>query len=178
MGISPKHRKVLSLIATVLVAVVIWWTQQGTNGDDGSGDARPQETSSAAPAPSSNGSDDPSSDGSASSEPSYDASQPSYDGASDPESGLAWVEEDELPAEARETLELIDDGGPYPYDRDGVTFENREGILPSQQGGYYHEYTVPTPGEDDRGARRIVTGGDDEFYWTADHYSSFERIRR
>lgn len=93
-------------------------------------------------------------------------------------SGLEWIEVVDLPEEARETLDLIDDGGPYPYDRDGVVFENREGILPDRERGHYHEYTVPTPGEDDRGARRIVTGDEDEFYWTADHYSSFERIRR
>lgn len=98
--------------------------------------------------------------------------------ATDSHSGLSWIAEADLPAEARDTLELIDDGGPYPYDRDGVVFENREGILPDQQRGHYHEYTVPTPGEDDRGARRIVTGDPDEFYWTADHYASFERIRR
>lgn len=96
----------------------------------------------------------------------------------DPESGLRWVDVDALPAEAGETLELIDDGGPYPYDRDGVVFGNFEGILPDHQRGYYHEYTVPTPGEDDRGARRIVTGDADEFFYTGDHYESFERIAR
>lgn len=96
----------------------------------------------------------------------------------DAESGLAWVAEDALPPEAAETLELIDAGGPFPYDKDGSTFGNREGLLPGQGGGYYAEYTVPTPGEDDRGARRIVTGDGGEFYWTADHYESFERIRR
>ena len=73
---------------------------------------------------------------------------------------------------------LIDAGGPYRYDRDGVVFENRERILPAQERGYYREYTVPTPGEDDRGARRIVTGGEGQYYWTEDHYASFERIDR
>ncbi len=96
----------------------------------------------------------------------------------DPASGLRWVDVDDLPAEAADTLELIDDGGPYPYDRDGVVFGNFEGILPDHQRGYYHEYTVPTPGEDDRGARRIVTGDADELYYPGDHYESFERIAR
>lgn len=96
----------------------------------------------------------------------------------DPESGLAWVAEESLPAEAGETLALIDAGGPFPYDKDGSTFGNREGLLPERQHGYYAEFTVPTPGEDDRGARRIVSGDGGEFYWTADHYASFERIRR
>jgi ribonuclease T1 len=93
-------------------------------------------------------------------------------------SGLHWVAVADLPDEAGETLGLIDSGGPFPYDRDGVVFGNFEGILPDHQRGYYHEYTVPTPGEDDRGARRIVTGGPGEYYWTGDHYASFERIAR
>jgi ribonuclease T1 len=81
-----------------------------------------------------------------------------------------------LPAEARQTLALIDRGGPFPYDRDGVVFENREGLLPHHDTGYYHEYTVPIPGSPDRGARRIITGSDGELYYTGDHYRSFERI--
>ncbi|MGO1972572.1 MAG: ribonuclease domain-containing protein [Propionibacteriaceae bacterium] len=96
----------------------------------------------------------------------------------DQDSGLPWVAADSLPPEAIETLELIDAGGPFPYDKDGSTFGNREGLLPDQGRGHYAEYTVPTPGEGDRGARRIVTGDGGEFYWTADHYESFERIRR
>lgn len=96
----------------------------------------------------------------------------------DSHSGLSWIAEEDLPDEAQETLELIDEGGPFPYDRDGITFENREEILPEAERGHYREYTVETPGSSDRGARRIVTGGEDEFYWTEDHYSSFERIAR
>jgi ribonuclease T1 len=96
----------------------------------------------------------------------------------DSASGLRWVTVADLPGEAGETLGLIDSDGPFPYDRDGVVFGNFEGILPDHQRGYYHEYTVPTPGEGDRGARRIVTGGPGEYYWTGDHYASFERISR
>ncbi|GAA2095168.1 hypothetical protein GCM10009801_63740 [Streptomyces albiaxialis] len=82
-----------------------------------------------------------------------------------------------LPAEAHDTLELIEKGGPYPYPQDGTVFQNREGILPQQDEGYYHEYTVKTPGEDDRGARRIVTGDkEQEDYYTADHYESFDLV--
>jgi ribonuclease T1 len=94
------------------------------------------------------------------------------------DSTLPVVAEDRLPAEARATLELIDAGGPFPYDRDGVVFENREELLPERDLGYYAEYTVPTPGADDRGARRIVTGEGDEFYYTTDHYRSFVEIDR
>lgn len=100
----------------------------------------------------------------------------------DPESGLDWVDVRDLPAEAHDTLALIDAGGPFPYDKDGSTFGNFEGILPEQDRGYYREYTVETPGLDHRGPLRIVTGdedgGDVEYYWTEDHYESFERIRR
>ena len=85
----------------------------------------------------------------------------------------------DLPPEARRTLELIDRGGPFPYSKDGSTFGNREGLLPSASRGYYREYTVPTPGEGDRGARRIVTGDRDrEFFYTDDHYASFSVILR
>lgn len=96
----------------------------------------------------------------------------------DPDSGLPWIEEAALPPEGRDTLHLIDRGGPFPYDKDGSVFGNREGLLPDADRGYYHEYTVPTPGESDRGARRIVTGSQGQYYWTADHYASFSRIRR
>ncbi|GAA1683107.1 hypothetical protein GCM10009745_29340 [Kribbella yunnanensis] len=94
----------------------------------------------------------------------------------DPVSGLRYVAVADLPKEAQDTLKLIDKGGPYPYNRDGVVFGNREKILPKQNNGYYHEYTVKTPGERDRGARRIVTGKSDERYYTDDHYASFRRI--
>lgn len=96
----------------------------------------------------------------------------------DAETGLRWVSLDDLPAEARRTVTLIEKGGPYPYSKDGVTFGNRERVLPRQSSGYYREYTVKTPGEGDRGARRIVTGDDDRMFWTADHYETFQRIRR
>lgn len=83
-----------------------------------------------------------------------------------------------LPPEAIETLALIQRGGPFPYRKDGTTFHNRERLLPAKPQGYYREYTVPTPGSRDRGARRIVTGGDppEVFYYTADHYRSFRPI--
>jgi ribonuclease T1 len=83
----------------------------------------------------------------------------------------------ELPEEARATLALIKRGGPYPYNRDGVVFHNFERRLPIKARGYYREYTVPTPGAPDRGARRIVAGRGGEYYYTKDHYRSFRRIR-
>lgn len=83
----------------------------------------------------------------------------------------------DLPREGRETLALIRRGGPFSYSRDGVEFGNREKRLPLQAKGYYREYTVKTPGSKDRGARRIVAGTRDEFYYTDDHYRTFRRIR-
>ncbi len=94
------------------------------------------------------------------------------------ESGLATVTVADLPPEARRTLTLIDDGGPFPYARDGVVFGNRERLLPRKDQGYYREYTVPTPGENDRGARRIVAGNSGERYYTIDHYRSFREVVR
>jgi ribonuclease T1 len=86
-----------------------------------------------------------------------------------------------LPAEGQATYALIRRGGPFPYSKDGTTFFNREGLLPARPRGHYKEYTVPTPGSRDRGARRIVVGGDPkasgDFWYTDDHYRSFRRIR-
>ena len=81
-----------------------------------------------------------------------------------------------LPSEARQTVDLIRRGGPYPLAQDDSTFGNREGFLPQRARGYYREYTVTTPGTADRGARRIVTGEGGEYYYTDDHYRSFRRI--
>lgn len=83
-----------------------------------------------------------------------------------------------LPAEAVETLSRIRAGGPFEYRQDGGVFENRERLLPTRARGYYREYTVETPGSPDRGARRIVSGGDPpvEFFYTDDHYRSFRRL--
>lgn len=94
---------------------------------------------------------------------------------------IAEVALADLPREALDTLALIRRGGPFPHGKDGTVFGNREGFLPRKPRGYYTEYTVRTPGARDRGARRIVAGGDArvsaELYYTSDHYQSFRRIR-
>ncbi len=95
----------------------------------------------------------------------------------DPVTKLRWVDAADLPREASDTLRAIQAGPPYPYAKDGTVFNNAEGILPRKPRGYYHEFTVTTPGSADRGARRIVTGGPGEYFWTGDHYGSFQRIR-
>ena len=91
----------------------------------------------------------------------------------DAASGLPVAPLSSLPPEAAQTVALIADDGPFPYQKDGAVFGNFEGLLPDRPSGYYREYTVRTPGESDRGARRIVAGNDGELYYTADHYESF-----
>ena len=88
-----------------------------------------------------------------------------------------WVLLAELPREAQQTLVLIKNDGPFPYRRDGIVFGNYEKRLPLRQRGYYREYTVKTPGSRDRGARRIIAGRADDYYYTDDHYRSFRRIQ-
>lgn len=93
------------------------------------------------------------------------------------EEAIHEIAKAELPPEARETLRLIKQGGPFPYARDGAIFNNFERLLPLRKRGYYREYTVRTPGRRDRGARRIVAGAGGEYYYTRDHYRSFRKIR-
>jgi ribonuclease T1 len=148
-------RSLLGLVVALVAAGVVWWTQGGT-------------TTTTAPDPSA----------AASSRTSGTPGTPGTTAGTDPASGLAWVELADLPPEAADTVRLIDRGGPFRYHQDGDTFGNFEGLLPERQRGYYREYTVLTPGSPDRGARRIVAGSGGEFYWTSDHYASFERIAR
>lgn len=96
---------------------------------------------------------------------------------------VPWARAQEVvPAAERDallaTLALIDRGGPYPYKKDGSTFSNREAQLPAQPRGYYREYTVPTPGASNRGARRVVQGKEGETWYSSDHYETFVRIDR
>lgn len=96
--------------------------------------------------------------------------------------GLETISFAQLPIEAQRTIDLIRRGGPFPHEQDGRVFGNFERILPKQRRGYYHEFTVRTPGVRHRGARRIVTGGKlptpAEYYYTDDHYTTFKRIRQ
>jgi ribonuclease T1 len=93
---------------------------------------------------------------------------------------IATVALNQLPAQGIETYQLIRQGGPFPFEKDGVVFGNRERLLPAEKRGYYREYTVKTPRSRNRGARRIVCGGQatapDACFYTADHYASFRKI--
>lgn len=154
-ALSPRTRNVLVLVAAVLVLGLWWWA-------GGADDPPPQarETPSQVATPRSPGT-------------------PS--GAPSGTSSGIRVAFGALPREAQETVRLVQRGGPFPYDRDGVVFENREGLLPHHERGYYHEYTVPTPGSADRGARRLVTAGKslthpEAWYYSDDHYRSFREV--
>ncbi|MDO9420044.1 MAG: ribonuclease domain-containing protein [Herminiimonas sp.] len=93
---------------------------------------------------------------------------------------LGTIQARDLPAEARQTIVLIQQGGPFPYEKDGSVFGNYEKILPQKKRGYYREFTVKTPYARNRGTRRLITGGEKsrphEYYYTADHYRSFKRV--
>jgi ribonuclease T1 len=100
-----------------------------------------------------------------------------FDPARDGElAGADEIRAADLPNEARHLLQLIHAGGPFPYPKDGSVFGNREGRLPHKPRGYYHEYTVETPGARNRGARRIISGNNGELYYSDDHYLTFGRI--
>jgi Guanyl-specific ribonuclease Sa len=112
--------------------------------------------------------------------PAQAASQ--YQNTSDYQSRYAgetsqFINAAELPVEARAALQAIKQGGPFAYSRDGVVFNNFERKLKQRPRGYYHEYTVKTPGVHNRGTRRIISGAAHEYYYTADHYQTFKRIR-
>lgn len=150
-----RTTRIWSTVLSVLLLAGFWWIQ--SQGDDDSRAVDRDRGSSSTEATSSSPQGMPAEDS----------------------HGLRYVAVAQLPPEAAETLELIDDGGPFPHpDKDGSTFGNFEGVLPDRQRGYYAEYTVETPGVAHRGARRIVTGDGGELYWTEDHYESFERVWR
>lgn len=108
--------------------------------------------------------------------PASSTSSASPSAADTPVSGLPTVPESRLPREATETLALVRAGGPYPYEQDDGVFGNRERLLPPRPRGYYREYTVETPGDTDRGPRRLVVGAAGDVYWTTDHYASFRQV--
>ena len=188
-----RSRGALALVLVVAVAAGVWLL----NGrDPGTATTATDDTSASAPAASpsaepSSGSTKPSADPTAGESPGATSTSGTSEGVQpepsstqepeapptiDPDSGLPTVYLLDLPPEAAETVEAIERGPPYAYDKDGSTFGNYEGLLPDFDRGYYQEFTVETPGSSDRGARRIVEGADGELYWTDDHYASFSRI--
>jgi guanyl-specific ribonuclease Sa len=142
--VSPGRRLTVALVGLIALVVIGWFVKDNSSGPP-TQTTKPVVTSA--------------------------AQSETVPGAN---SGLDVEALSKLPAEAGKTWKLIEAKGPFPYPRnDGVTFQNREKRLPAKDSGYYKEYTVPTPGSSDRGARRIVTGSEKEVFYTGDHYSSF-----
>jgi guanyl-specific ribonuclease Sa len=143
--VSPGRRLTVALVGLLALVVIGWFVKDNSSGTPPENTTKPVVTSAA------QGETVPGSN-----------------------SGLDVEALSKLPAEAGKTWKLIEAKGPFPYPRnDGVTFQNREKRLPAKDSGYYKEYTVPTPGSPDRGARRIITGSEKEVFYTGDHYSSF-----
>ena len=169
---NTRRRPILPLLLAALVVVaVLAFGGPGLLGQL-TGQLAGQLPESTTTAPASSASSTPN----APATPKSPSSAPAPAQARNNPSGLPAVRESDLPAEGRRVLALIRAGGPYRYSQDDQTFGNLEGILPRKDRGYYREYTVPTPGESDRGARRIVAGSSGEKYYTDDHYETFRFI--
>ncbi|MET8764374.1 ribonuclease domain-containing protein [Lentzea sp. NPDC004782] len=148
---SPGRRLTVALVGLIALVVVGWFVKDNVSSSPPAGQIPIGSVSLTAP-------------------PTF----VSVSGVPGAKSGLDVKALSSLPAEAAKTWKLIESNGPFPYPRnDGVTFENREKRLPQQKSGYYKEYTVPTPGSPDRGARRLITGSAREVFYTGDHYSTF-----
>ncbi|SJZ98440.1 ribonuclease domain-containing protein [Novilysobacter spongiicola] len=172
------------LLAAIVVVVLWFWTRPA---DDGTLDAPPAPVETPADAATSDGPGSPGAGGSPSSGSGSGSGPTTSSGSAIPGTVPAPAPPPGsrsadypafLPAEAHPVLDDIAHGGPFEYRQDGSVFHNREGLLPERGRGYYREFTVPTPGSDDRGARRIVIGGDppEVYFYTDDHYASFRRF--
>jgi ribonuclease T1 len=170
-----RNRNTLSLLLGALVVLVL--LAFGGTGVLGqlTQSTTAEGTSSGAPAPGAAAGTATTGAGQAAAAPRTTASHAAGSAADNP-SDVPAVRESELPAEGRGTLALIRAGGPFRYSQDDQAFGNFERILPRRDRGYYREYTVPTPGESDRGARRIVAGDGGEKYYSDDHYETFRFI--
>jgi guanyl-specific ribonuclease Sa len=152
--VTPGRRLSVALVGLIALVVFGWVFKDLTSSSTPS--SGPTSSSASAPA---------------SASPKSTAAGGAVAGA---ESGLEVKPLSGLPQQAADTWKLIEKNGPFPYPRnDGVQFQNREKRLPAKAGDYYKEYTVPTPGSPDRGARRLITGNQREVYYTGDHYDTF-----
>lgn len=165
---NSRLKPFVSAGVILLVAIVSWWI--GASSAENTTEAT---DTTGAPTISAGAADDNAAD---------DTSPPTTTATEAPAgtiaafSDLPPIVRSELPPEAINTLDDIANGGPFDFSKDDSVFQNREGFLPDQERGHYREYTVITPGSDDRGARRIVAGADGELYYTDDHYASFREI--
>lgn len=164
---SKRARSIVSVV--VAVAAIVAWSAFFRDSGGSSTPAAASTTTAAVAAPATGGVDTTAVD-------TTDEGPSATAAPTDGVSGLLVASVDDLPPDALDTLALIEAGGPYPYDQDDGVFANREGLLPDRFDGYYREYTVETPGSDDRGARRLIVGDDGEVYYTDDHYESFVEV--
>jgi ribonuclease T1 len=163
---SVRSKSTLVVVAIVALVVGVMLTLLFKKGSSATTSTAQPDMNQAAPGPS---------DGSGKS--SSTTSRGTTTKPTKPDGRFATIKSSELPPEGRTTLKLIASDGPFPFPKnDGVVFSNFEGILPKQPKGYYHEYTVITPGAPTRGTRRIITGKDGTKYYTNDHYTSFKVI--
>ena len=188
-----KNTKQIALaVAALLVAAVVWWVQNrdGATSRDGNGPTSGRDNGTRiGPAPTLPGGAPP-----AQQTPKRPAPQPPHDTSPAPPTtpaskpgatvtpvratfNVEFIRDTDERAAVVEVIKAIDAGGPFRYRKDGSTWENRERRLPKRPMGYYHEYTVDTPGSDDRGARRLIAGDQHELYYTRDHYGSFTNVR-
>jgi ribonuclease T1 len=170
----PARTRVLAVLALVVVALLVWWVKGGDPDPGQPSGATPTASAPSGPTPS-----DPGATPTPSTPATETATVPDGPGTDPGADGIPPCDPGELPPEVDDVVDDILSGGPFDHPRnDGVRFQNREGILPDEDPGYYREYTVTTPGAGNRGARRIVTGGEDaedpeRWYYTGDHYESF-----
>lgn len=172
---SRRLTPVVSAGVILLVAVFVWWIGSSETDQPTESAGTTQTTGSAT----STAAEDPVSTNPVSTNPAATNPAATDPASVDPGSSfsnLPTVTRSELPVEALDTLDDIASGGPFDFSKDDSVFQNREGFLPDRERGHYREYTVITPGSDDRGARRIVAGADGELYYTDDHYASFREI--
>ena len=169
----PRRSQTATVIGSLLLVVLVYLAFQWLSGGTAQQTQAPADSTPAAEAPAES-QDSPQPQA----EAQESVAQPPPTATYAAKSDLPLIAYEDLPPEAHDTIALIDSDGPFPYDKDGSTFQNREGILPQEPRGYYREYTVETPGSPDRGARRIVGGDDGELYYTDDHYDSFSEVVR
>jgi ribonuclease T1 len=152
----PRRAPTFAVVLALLIGVAVAWRQSRERAAPAEAPSRVDEGAPPVPAP---------------------PRAPTGPGPSAAALDLAWLADPDEQATVAAVAAAIDRGGPFRYRKDGAIFENREGRLPRRARGYWREYTVPTPGEDDRGARRLIGGDRRELYYTRDHYRSFRVVR-
>lgn len=177
----PRRAPTFAVVLALLIGVAVAWRQSRERAAPAEAPSRVDEGAPSVPAPPVPAPSNPAPPVPAPPAPAPPSPAPprapTGPGPSAAALDLAWLADPDEQATVAAVAAAIDRGGPFRYRKDGAIFENREGRLPRRARGYWREYTVPTPGEDDRGARRLVGGDRRELYYTRDHYRSFRVVR-